>query len=292
MKKQNIILTILLVVFTLKIIAEPKVNPEQTLSFADYLFDSGDYYRAITEYRRYIFITPKPENKNFANLKIALAYLEGNELDIAFDSLDTIAHQQNNNYAEIARLRLAGGLYKDKQYNNAISIISPTKATPNNKQEINSFLGLCHLHNGNIEKAQTYFSSTKNSVMNNNLLTASNEYKDIPEKRKWLAGTMSAILPGSGQLYVKRPHDAAWAFLLNTIFLSATYYAFDNDEIVAGIFAASLESVWYTGNIYNAVNGARKYNQYQEQIFFKGIEEKTIYNQEKTIYQLFFRITL
>ncbi len=289
----TITITALIIVFTVNIAAKSEPNSNQTLSFANHLFDTGDYYRAITEYQRYLFITPKSAKTDFVNLKIALAYLEGKELDIAFESLDQITHQPNNSYAETARLRLAGGLYADKQYNNAITTISAAPHLPGNRHEIDIFLGLCQLHNGNLQQAETYFLPLQNNkLLTKELLNACNQYRNIPQKKKWLAGTLSALLPGSGQLYVKRPHDAAWAFLLNSIFLSATYYAFENDETVAGIFAASLEVVWYTGNIYNAANGAHKYNQHQENIFFHDLEEKTIYNQEKPIYQLFFRVPL
>ena len=294
--KKTAVTYIILLILIMGANAQPPTSPtikNQTLSFANHLFDAGDYYRAITEYQRYLFISPDSKEIDFANLKIALAYLEGKDYDIAFESLDNIANQPDNNFAQTARLRLAGGLYSAKEYNNAISVVSPTIREPDNKQEIDIFLGLCQLHNGNRQQAETYFTSIRNNKpLISDLLNACNQYDNIPQKKKWLAGTMSALLPGSGQLYVKRPHDAAWAFLLNSVFLSATYYAFQNDETVAGIFAASLEAVWYTGNIYNAANGARKYNQHQENLFFRDLEEKTIYNQEKPIYQLFFRIPL
>ncbi len=288
----SIFLSLLISIPVTKATADPISNADQTLGFANHLFDTGDYYRAITEYRRHLFLYPQSNDSNLIKLKIALAYLEGKEYDIAFESLDNIANQQDNQFAQTARLRLAGGLYSEKQYNNAIAVISPAARTPSNKNEINIFLGLCQLHNGNRRKAESYFTKINTDCNSQELLDACKKYENIPQKKKWLAGTMSALLPGSGQLYVKRPHDAAWAFLLNSIFLSATYYAFDNDETVAAIFAASLEAVWYTGNIYNAANGARKYNQHQEQIFFTELEDKTIYNQEKPIYQLLFRIPL
>jgi predicted negative regulator of RcsB-dependent stress response len=283
----------LLLPFNTKVIAAPPASSTSTLSFANHLFDTGDYYRAITEYQRFLFLFPKSDKTELANLKIALSYLEGKKYDIAFDSLDKIASRKNNQYAQTARLRLAGGLYEEKQYNNAIAVISPLKCMPDNKDAREVFLGLCQLHNSNLQQAKSHFSTIKqNSLLSKELHNICNEYENITYKNKWVAGTFSAILPGSGQLYVKRPHDAAWAFLLNSIFLSAAYYAFDNDEVIAGIFAASLEAVWYTGNIYNAANGAKKYNQYQDNVFFKDLDEKTIYNQENHIYKLFFRIPM
>ena len=47
--------------------------------------------------------------------------------------------------------------------------------------------------------------------------------------------------------------------------------AFDNDEEVAGAFAAFFEVGWYSGNIYNAVSGAHKFNRDEEAKFLRGL---------------------
>ncbi len=61
---------------------------------------------------------------------------------------------------------------------------------------------------------------------------------------------------------------------LNTLFIGASYYAFDNGENVAGASALSAEVVWYSGNIYNAANGAHKFNEDQQRTFFDELDRQ------------------
>ena len=50
---------------------------DKILAFADHLYESRDYYRAITEYTRFIFLFPSDPLVKIARLKIAYAYQKG-----------------------------------------------------------------------------------------------------------------------------------------------------------------------------------------------------------------------
>ena len=96
---------------------------------------------------------------------------------VELDLLSNIANQPDNNFSQTSRLRLAGGLYATKEYNNAISVVSSTIRAAENKQEIEIFLGLCQLHNGNIQQAETYFETVStDDWITNDLLNACNQY--------------------------------------------------------------------------------------------------------------------
>jgi len=81
----------------------------------------------------------------------------------------------------------------------------------------------------------------------------------LPSKNPTTAGVL-AVVPGLGHLYCNRPKDAVVAFLLNGLTIWAAIEAFDEDLDVLGGVLLLLESGWYTGNIYSAVNSAHKYN--------------------------------
>ena len=96
-------------------------------------------------------------------------------------------------------------------------------------------------------------------------------------KSPLLAGVLSAAVPGSGQLYIGRRGDAWLAFLLNGLFLAGTVEALENKQpALAGVLGL-FEAGWYAGNIYGAVNGARKYNLHQARRFIKEIEDQFPY---------------
>jgi hypothetical protein len=96
----------------------------------------------------------------------------------------------------------------------------------------------------------------------------------LPQQSPALAGILSAVLPGSGQLYNGRFGDAVLSFLLNSLFIVGTVEAAHQGELAVagglGFFAAA----WYTGNVYSAVNGAHKFNRHQAEVLLRDLERR------------------
>lgn len=82
--------------------------------------------------------------------------------------------------------------------------------------------------------------------------------------RKKSIGTaqgLNALLPGAGYLYLGQNQSAATAFFLNSLFIAASAYFFDQGNIAAGIIFTSFEAGWYFGGIYGAGLEAKSYNE-------------------------------
>src|SRR5262249_36619242 len=93
------------------------------------------------------------------------------------------------------------------------------------------------------------------------------EGERLPTKSPVLAGILSGLLPGGGQLYNGRVGDALLAFFLNGLFIAGAIEAVhSNVPAVAGVLSF-FEAGWYAGNIYGAVNGAYKYNRHNTETF-------------------------
>jgi hypothetical protein len=84
--------------------------------------------------------------------------------------------------------------------------------------------------------------------------------EDLPWRSPALSGTMSAILPGSGQVYCGRYQEGFWAFFLCGAFAFASYEAFDHDLEWVGAATTLTGLSWYSGNVYGAIGAAHKYN--------------------------------
>ncbi len=80
---------------------------------------------------------------------------------------------------------------------------------------------------------------------------------------------MSAILPGSGQLYCRRPRDAAAAFGVTGLFAWAGWEAWNEDLKVTSGLIGLLGLGWYMGNIYNAVSDAHLFNRRERERFIE-----------------------
>lgn len=104
------------------------------------------------------------------------------------------------------------------------------------------------------------------------LQRAHDELDALPLRRPWLAASMSALLPGAGQLYNREWGDALIAFALNGLFASATYYSFEKlDSVPLGVTSAIFLSGFYVGNIVNAKVVAEQHNARQYQLYFERV---------------------
>ena len=75
-----------------------------------------------------------------------------------------------------------------------------------------------------------------------------------------VAGTLSAVLPGAGQLYAGRTKDGIIAFIVNGLFIAGAIEAYHRENYVACGVLALFEVGWYSGNVYSAVNSAHRFN--------------------------------
>lgn len=75
------------------------------------------------------------------------------------------------------------------------------------------------------------------------------------------AQALNAFLPGAGYYYVGQKKAAITSFVINSLFIAAAYYFFDNHNIPAGLITTSLEMGWYFGGINGAGLAAKEYNE-------------------------------
>jgi len=75
------------------------------------------------------------------------------------------------------------------------------------------------------------------------------------------AQTLNALLPGAGYYYVGQKKAALTSFLINTLFIAASYQLFDRGYIPGAIILTSLEMGWYFGGINGAGLAAKEYNE-------------------------------
>jgi tetratricopeptide (TPR) repeat protein len=277
------LLLFLLLVCTHAAVAED-MSAEKMLSFADYLFEKEDYYRAITEYERMVFYFPEHPLAKTARFQIAQSYFKGEKLDQASARFQALA----NNYSdeEIGRksLFMLGETYYQKHdFMVAKDVFTQLIDKYPDDTRVDTArirIGWSYLRQGNWRQASEEFQKLpSDSPLHSQAEGLANEaknYPDIPKKSPVLAGSLSAVLPGSGQLYIDRPGDALVAFLLNGAFILATVEAFHHDNNVTGGILLFFETGWYLGNIYNAVNGANKYNRRSEQQFLNTLQNKYV----------------
>lgn len=104
-------------------------------------------------------------------------------------------------------------------------------------------------------------------------LALGRRYHAARVKSPALAGVMSAVLPGSGQLYAGSLQAAAVTFVLNSLFIGATVELARDKEYVTAAAAGTAASVFYLGGIINAADLARRRNRIAQQPYADELEE-------------------
>lgn len=240
-------------------------EPPDQYSFAASLAEENDHYRAITEYKRFLHYFPADPRAPEARLGIAKSLLAGQRWQQSDEALEKvwIDYPGSPEALEARRLYAQSALDR-KDYALARKRYQQIEQLSPEDKELSSYqTGLSYLEEGRLPEARKHFSTMPEPAASqlNEQLTA---FENIPRKSPRVAGALSAILPGAGQLYTERPKQAGMAFALNAAFIYGAIEAWNNENYtVAGILSL-FEIGWYGGNIYNAANNAHKINRKRE----------------------------
>jgi hypothetical protein len=85
-------------------------------------------------------------------------------------------------------------------------------------------------------------------------------HADARGKSPALAGVLSGVLPGAGQIYAGSLQAAAVSLVLNGLFIAATVELVRDDKYFTAAAAGTAASFFYVGGIMNAVDLARRRN--------------------------------
>jgi hypothetical protein len=255
-------------------------DAERQFSFAETLFEEGDYYRAITEYKRFNFFFADHRLIAKSNYRIGESYYMAKRWQEAIESFTLFISQHPQRALSIDALYLKGMAEKQlKRYHNALKtfqeIINLKSSTYTDKALYQSAIILMDMEE--CEKARkTFLLIPKESPLSisSHIISSGLEHiNEIPQKSPALAGTLAAILPGAGHLYTERLGDSLVSFVLNGAFILAAVELFHHENYITGGIVSFFEIGWYSGNIYSAISSAHKYNKKTREDFLEHLKE-------------------
>jgi TM2 domain-containing membrane protein YozV len=225
-------------------------TPENIKLFADYLFCSKDYLRAVLEYEEYI----KHYDNDTVLFKIALGYSKIENYSEAVQRFMNISVQSD--YYSSARLEYLKSKLFLEDYNSIIDF-SKNNLGNNELKLINMSI---LLSDKNLPERNNFIFAFEN-----NLRTQIEDFYDYkinpPYKSPLLAGIFSTVVPGSGKLYTNQISEGLTSLLLNGLFAFLSYNNFKNDHTTRGWIFAGVGAFFYAGNIYGSAVSANIYNQ-------------------------------
>jgi len=261
--------------------AEPsEFSADQLFIFAEHLMREGEYFRAITEYRRFLFYYPDDPRRAMVHFSIGLAFYRGESYVEALQTFQEVTRRYPNTaYGQQAWLWQGETLIRQGQYTTAEQLYTEiTERFPHDRigQQARYQRAWTLLYRRQWRDAATQFQQVApgSELYQSAQLLAQEALvgERLPTKSPVLAGLFSGLLPGSGQLYNGRLGDALLAFFLNGLFIVGAIEAVHRDApAVAGILSF-FEAGWYAGNVYGAINGANKYNRHTTEIFLRNLD--------------------
>jgi TM2 domain-containing membrane protein YozV len=243
------------------------VNPAQTIDFdfssptnirkfADYLFCDRDYLRAAIEYERLI----SSEVKDTLLFKIALSYSIIGDYPSAIKYFENIPSPSS--YVNEAKLELIKTHYLMNDYYGVRSFYNNTFIKRANKYQLegNKLFNFSYLFTKDELPSKEEFLSPFNLNEKDEVSQYYDWKQDPPYKNSTISGMMSAIIPGSGKIYVGEIGDGIVAFITTTVFAFIAYDNFNAGHNTRGWIWTGIAALFYGGNIYGSVAAAQVHN--------------------------------
>lgn len=216
-----------------------------------------DLYRAITGFKRALFLLPDTELKrrHQINYHILSCYYLGEKYS------DVIASFEKSSLVEVGRsfpafhdllLMLHDSYGKIGNEHKAAQFL---QAIENDSPETKAKLDLATaFHSTDLDKIAIVTGKKKD------YLDFLNTYRQGKLSAK-KARNLNALCPGAGYWYIGQKKSAVTSFLLNAMFIAGTTQLFCEGHVGLGLFTLSLETGWYFGGIHGAGLAAQEYNQ-------------------------------
>jgi tetratricopeptide (TPR) repeat protein len=246
------------------------IGEEVQMGLGDGFMAEGEYYRAITEYKKFLMLFPDSPQAPKALFQIGMAYYQGEEyLDAAHafarvrqsysaDFFVRAAFQEGVSYAKLGRHHEAIAAFERAK---AYDITHPNAANAQLGQALATFdLGNADGCRRELLQFLDRHTGDPRTAGVKEALGELDRYQERPRKSRLLAGTMSAIIPGSGQMYAERYRDGLMALTVNSLFIAGTVVALNDENYPLAAIAGGVGLPFYFGNIYGATNAASKYN--------------------------------
>ncbi len=249
------------------------------IKFADSLYNNGDYYRAISEYKRYIFYNDTGEFAKNASYKIGMSYMMAGKFDEAADAFDKVSLDNNGELKFLSLLSESVSVAMKKDYTYSSAVASKVLNDPEGSKYMDKaryVTGFNLINQGEYSKAMVEFGDikdpelAKSSASVNALLNKSGE---IPTRSPVISGLLSIIIPGSGHVYCGRWTDGIVSFVVNSFFIYNVYGAFKRNDTIQKYSFGIPGGVIYLSSIYGGVVSANKFNDEEVVKFKKSAEE-------------------
>jgi putative membrane protein insertion efficiency factor len=262
---------------------------EEYAEFGDMLAETGDCWRATTEYKRIAHICGSLESLFWSQLKTARClYIQQEWTEAAEEFLAATELARDQSQRDMSCFMAAACNFNAGNYARSRRILDRSKpglGGPGGRMRAGSAAsvypdtdtldtsgwlmlhGLCSMALGDWNIATDSFGQVSNIPGKPPLrrratymAQTAREGPRIPRRSPVLASVLSTVLPGSGQVYSGRLRDGLRHLLFNSLLWYQVYRLAEDENYTATYLVTSLALPFYVGNILGARQSADGFN--------------------------------
>ncbi|MGB5848423.1 MAG: hypothetical protein WBH40_08045 [Ignavibacteriaceae bacterium] len=252
-------------------------SPENIKKFADYLFCNKDYLRAALEFERLAEINMS----DTIEFKIALSYTYMKDYYTAIQKFSGIIN--SSVYFNEAKLEWMKVNFLINDFSELRSYYKNSFITEVDKYQTEGekLFNFSYLFTDDELPSKDEFLLPFDINEKEKISSFYDWKKKPPYKDGTLAGIMSAIIPGSGKIYVGEIGDGIVAFITTTVFAFIAYDNFKAGHTTRAWIWTGVAAFFYTGNVYGSVAAAQVHN---AKITFEFNEGLNVYLNKNNYY--------
>ncbi|MBA4424128.1 MAG: hypothetical protein C0390_13695, partial [Syntrophus sp. (in: bacteria)] len=226
MKRILLLAAALLLILPISLRAEETsivLTEDVQLKLADAFMAESEYYRAVTEYKKFMILFPGSKKMDYALFRIGLAYYYGDEFEQAARVFASLGSGYAGSGYVPAAFYQEGISYRrlDQPAKAAAAFEKVVAAGPASEYARLALLGksLAEFDLNNIpacrQELERFIESYPHDAKTGKVRDAIallDRHRELPQKSPLVAGVMSALIPGSGHIYAGHTGDGATAF--------------------------------------------------------------------------------
>lgn len=239
-------------------------SPENIKKFADHLFCGGDYLRAIEQYE----LLDDQLHEDTIQFKIMLGYSRLDLFQYSNEIFESVS-VSSKYYPDAYLITLKNNLLFDPKplvFNDKLSFDNEYS------ERIFKLIGISKLYDDDFSLTKEEFIRPFNEGEEKTISMFYDLKKNPPYKSTALAGVMSAIIPGSGKMYVGEWGDGITALIVTSLFAFLAYDNFQADHTTRAWIFTGLGAFFYAGNIYGSIAAAQIFNASVDFEFRNGLK--------------------
>lgn len=253
--------------------------------FADSLFQEGDYLNAAHEYKRLLVLQPHAPRSDFIAFRVAASYQNAGKLENAIRAYQVLI----NTYAKsvlVARARnniaQCHILLGDSEH----ALASLKRFIVEHKESdlaprAHFTIGMLHVDKGEWTQASGVWNDVFLAYPESSFAKVSDRLSrtlrntdGLPRRSPTTAGALSALVPGSGQIYSGSTINGLYTFVSVAVLGSASFYYAGQERYEVAVPVGVLGLFLYGNSIYQSIQTARAFNVQHEAQFRNKIQQE------------------